>query len=87
MSIIIPVLEHHPFSPEEVEILAAAFDDAWETIKRSGSTFASPRYERGAREVIAKHIIDLAKRGIMDRRDLSADAVAYVANSYREEHA
>jgi hypothetical protein len=78
---------HHPFSPEEIEILAAAFDDAWETIKRSDSALASPRYERGAREVIAKHIIDLAKRGIMDGDYLSADAVAYVANSYREERA
>jgi hypothetical protein len=40
-------------------ILAAAFDDAWETIKRSGSMFASPGHAGGARDVVAKHIIEL----------------------------
>jgi hypothetical protein len=34
---VIPVFTNQPFGPEEIEILAAAFDDAWETIKRSGS--------------------------------------------------
>jgi hypothetical protein len=82
---VIPVLTNQPFGPEEIGILAAAFDDAWETIKRSGSMFASPGYAGGARDIVAKHIIELAKRGIWDRHQLSADAVAYLANSYRYE--
>lgn len=82
---IMPVLTNHPFGPEEVQIIASAFDEAWDTIKRSGSTFAAPRYERGARDIIAKRIIELAKRGIMDRHELCADAVAYLTDSYREE--
>ena len=82
---VISVFEHRPFTPEEVDILATAFDEAWETIKRSGSTLAAPRYANGAREVVAKHIIELAQRGIMDRHNLCADAVAYLANSYWEE--
>ena len=81
---VITVFTNQPFGPEEIEILAAAFDDAWETIKRSGSTFASPGYAGGARYIVAKHIIELA-RAIMDRHQLSADAVANLANSYRYE--
>jgi hypothetical protein len=52
--------------------------------KRSGSMFASPGNAGGARDIVAKHIIELA-RGIMDRHQLSADAVANLANSYRYE--
>ena len=45
---IIPLLGNSSsFDPEAVEILSAAFDDAWEEIKRSGSTLARPAYERG----------------------------------------
>jgi hypothetical protein len=45
----------------------------------------SPGYAGGARDVVAKHIIELSKRGILDRHHLSADAVAYLANTYRYE--
>ncbi len=75
---VIPVLADQPFGPERIEILASAFDDIWETIKRSGSKFASPGYAGGARDIVAKHIIELAKQGILDRNYLSADAVAVV---------
>jgi hypothetical protein len=84
---ITPFLANHAFGPAEVAILAAAFDDAWATIKRSGSTLASPRYERGAREIIAEHIIELARRGVMDRHRLSAEAVASLARSYLDKSA
>ena len=47
---IIPLLANSSFDPEAVETLSAAFDDAWEKLKQSGSTFARPAYERGARE-------------------------------------
>jgi hypothetical protein len=47
--------------------------------------FASLGYDGGARDIVARHIMELAKRGIMDRHHLSADAVAYLANSYRYE--
>ena len=73
---VIPVLADQPFGPERIEILASAFDDVWETIKRSGSKFASPGYAGGARDIV--HIIELAKQRILDRNHLSADAGAVV---------
>jgi hypothetical protein len=81
---VIPLLANPAFDPDQVAILVAAFDDAWATIKRSGSTFASTRYEHGAREIVAEHIVDLARRGLLDRQRLSEEAIAHLANAYRE---
>jgi hypothetical protein len=72
---IIPLLANTSFDPEAVETLSAAFDDAWAKIKQSGSTFARPAYERGAREILAKCIID--------RRHLSDSAIKFVAQNYK----
>ena len=66
------VLANHMFSPDEVQILVSGFDDAWATTKRSASLFASARYEHGTREIIAKHIAELAKQGSMWRGNLAS---------------
>jgi hypothetical protein len=81
---ILPLLGNTCFDPEAVETLSAAFDDAWAKIKQSGSTFARPAYERGAREVLAKCIIELAQRGERDRRHLSESALAFLAQNYKQ---
>lgn len=62
--------------------MSAAFDDAWEQIKQSGSTFARPAYERGAGEILAKRIIEMAQRGERDKNVLSDAAVSYLAENY-----
>jgi hypothetical protein len=80
---IIPLLANTSFDPEAVEILSAAFNDAWEQIKQSHSTLARPAFERGAREVLAKHIIELAQRGERNRHELTASAVKFLAENYR----
>jgi hypothetical protein len=81
---IVPLLANSSFDPETVEVLSGAFDDAWLTIKRSDSTLARPAYERGAREILAKRIIELAQRGERDRRNLSDSAVQFLAQNYKQ---
>jgi hypothetical protein len=81
---IIPLLANTSFDPEAVEILSAAFDDAWEKLKASGSSFARPAYERGAREILAKRIIEMAQRGERDRDKLAASALDYLAQNYKQ---
>jgi len=81
---IIPLLANTSFDPEAVETLSGAFDDAWEKIRQSGSTLARPAYERGAREVLAKFIIEMAQRGERDRQQLADAGVKYLANNYKE---
>jgi hypothetical protein len=45
------------FTPETIQILAAALDEAWERLRQSGSPLARPAYSRVMREVVAKRII------------------------------
>jgi hypothetical protein len=81
---IIPLLANTSFDPEAIETLSAAFDDAWEKLKQSGSSFARPAYERGAREILAKCIIDMAQRGERDRHHLTESAIEFLAQNYKQ---
>jgi hypothetical protein len=80
---IIPLLANSSFDPEAVEVLSGAFDDAWEKLKQSGSSFTRPAYERGAREVLAKCIIELAQRGERNRDRLCESAINFLAQNYK----
>jgi hypothetical protein len=79
---IVPLLAQTAFDPEFIETLVSAYEDAWQRIETSGSTFASPRYRRAAQEIIAKRIIEMAQRGERGPVQLADDAVAYLSRSY-----
>ena len=70
------------FTPETIQILAAALDEAWERLRQSGSRLARPAYSRAMREVVAKRIIEMAQRGVQDRETLVEDAVRFVSTNY-----
>ena len=72
------------FTPENIQILAAALDDAWERLRRSGSRLARPAYSRAMREMVAKRIMEMAQRGVQDRDALVADALRFVAANCEE---
>ena len=72
------------FSPETIQILAAALDEAWERIRLSGSRLARPAYSRVMREVVAKRIMEMAQRGLEDREALVEDAVRFIAANYED---
>jgi hypothetical protein len=69
------------FFPEEVEILVAAFDDAWATLQASRAPFAQAQedYCPAAQELLAKHIIMSAQRGERNRRQLTDDALLHLS--------
>jgi hypothetical protein len=67
------------FYPEEVEILIAAFDDAWARLQASRALFAEEAYASATREILAKQIIMAAKRGERNIRYLSQDALLTAA--------
>jgi hypothetical protein len=79
---ITPLLTQSAFDPEVIATLVAAYEDAWQKIEQSGSTFASPRYRRAAKEIVAKRIIEMAQRGEREPTHLANDAVAYLTHSY-----
>ena len=72
------------FTPETIQTLAAALDEAWEELRQSGSRLARPAYSRAMREVVAKRIIDMAQRGVEDREALVTDALRFIADNYEQ---
>jgi hypothetical protein len=62
--------------------LVSVFESAWRKVEQSGSKLASPAYQRAAREIIAKRIIEMAQRGERDPSELAEDAVSYLERSY-----
>jgi hypothetical protein len=76
-------LEDHPgvFDPEEIRILAAAFEKAWESVQASGAIFDTNAKIESARAILAKHIIEAAKQGERDQRRLRDGALVALAKS------
>ena len=77
-------IENTSFDPEEIKILASAFDEAWDAIQSSGGTLSRPPYARALREVLAKRIIEMAGRGQNNPHSLCKDAVQFLASNYRD---
>ena len=73
------------FDPEAVAVLAAALDEAWDLLRKSGSECVRPAYARVMREVVARRIFDLAQGGINDRKQLAEGAVRFLNENYRHE--
>jgi hypothetical protein len=73
--------EEGVFGPDEVRILVAAFDAAWETVKASGAPFSDPDYEETARDILAKFIIYNAKTGERDERTLTGAALLQLSKA------
>ena len=69
------------FSPDDVRILVAAFDDAWRAVLASGIAFESERESKAVRDTLAKHIIEQARYGERDRRRLRDGALLQYAQS------
>ena len=72
------------FTPETIQILAAALDESWERLRQSGSRLTRPAYSRAMREVVAKRIMEMAQRGVQGREALVADALRFVTANYEE---
>jgi hypothetical protein len=72
------------FDPEAVEMLSAALEIAWDRIGKSSSVFARPAYARAMREVVARHIVEIAKQGVRDPQRIAEDTVSFFATNYRD---
>ena len=68
------------FDPDAVDILLAAFDAAWQSIKTSGARLSDKQTEL-VRATLAKYIIEQARRGELDERRLSEGALLHLARS------
>jgi hypothetical protein len=79
-----PILRNSSFDPEDLKMLASAFDEDWEAIQGNGGTLSRPLYATHAmRELLAKRIIAMAQRGQNNPHSLSEDAIQYLTSNYR----
>jgi hypothetical protein len=76
---IVSILSQSSFDPEMTDILASAFDAAWERIKSSGSPLAADQTAATTRETLAKNIIAVAQTGERDKKRLIESALSLLA--------
>ena len=68
------------FDTEDMQILGAAFDSAWEAVRASGVRYPEDKVEL-VRAILAKHIIAAAKDGERDHSRLRDGALLALAQS------
>jgi len=71
-------LEYHPatFDPDTVHLLCDALDDAWRLVQTNESTFKiDGQTDEDVRTSLAKHIVEMAKKGERDRFRLTDGAL------------
>jgi hypothetical protein len=69
------------FDPDDIRILVAAFEKAWESIQVGGAIFDTDAKAEAARAILAKHIIAAAKDGEHDQGRLHDGALVALAQS------
>jgi len=72
------LLAETSFDPEQTEMIAKAFDDAWAKVQIDE---AEPAMASLVRTALAKRIIEMAHRPGVDVQKLRDDAIAYVKNN------
>jgi hypothetical protein len=73
---ILSFLSKTSFDPELTDILASAFDVAWERIRNSGSPLAAEEAAAATRKTLAKTIIAAAQAGERDKNRLVESALS-----------
>jgi hypothetical protein len=71
------------FDPETVNLLSDAFESAWQRVRTSGNRLARPGYANVMREVMARHIVNLAEHGERDESALSNNAFHFFTTNYK----
>jgi hypothetical protein len=69
------------FDTETTRLLCAAFDAAWETVLASGTPLEDARQTAAVRELLAKHILEMAGSGERDPQQLVENALRLLPRS------
>jgi hypothetical protein len=67
------------FDSDTTQLLAGAFEAAWAALKASDDTLADGPNAGRARELLARRIIELGRRGERDQVRLVEDALDHLA--------
>jgi hypothetical protein len=78
---IVPFLANAGFDAETTLLLGSAFDAAWQTAKTAGGGRTDDMRAAAIRDVLARRIIEMGRRGERNRDRLVEDALAHLGNS------
>jgi hypothetical protein len=76
---IVPFLANAGFDADTTLLLGSAFDAAWQAAKTSGG--ADDIHAAASRDLLAKRIIEMGRRGERNQDRLIEDALAHLENS------
>ena len=68
------------FNADEVRILTAAFDEAWNSVQENGGSLGTNGQAAATREFLALRIIQAARRGMRDRHRLRVCVCGHLAS-------
>jgi hypothetical protein len=71
------------FDRETADLISDAFSGAWQRVQISGYQFSRPGYADVMREVMAKHIVNLAEHGERDKGRLRDGAFHFFTANYK----
>jgi hypothetical protein len=77
----VALLSNAAFDDETTPLLGLTFEAAWEKVKTSDSALADESQAVLTRELLAKRIIEMAKRGERNPDRLVENALDYLARS------
>jgi hypothetical protein len=70
------------FDPAAIQVMTAAFEDAWQSLPNAGVKFESDETD-AVRDLLAKCIIEAAQQGERDRGRLRDAGLACLAEAWR----
>ena len=75
---VIPLHSRQAFDIERTRVICDAFDSAWAHLQVMDSQFSNPAKASAARETLARRIIEMAQRGVVDPIELRDDALQHL---------
>ena len=66
------------FDPDTILILSGALEDAWRVIQANKAQFRIQPDDAAARHVLAKHMLEMAHDGELDRERLMQGALIHL---------
>lgn len=78
---VVPFVANAGFDAETTLLLGAAFDAAWQAVRTSGGGRTGDRPPASTRDMLARRIIEMGRRGERNHSRLVEDALAYLENS------
>jgi hypothetical protein len=73
-----PLLARTAFNISQTRAICDAFDDAWATLRRTGSELAVAAKSHASRTILAERIIEMAQKGELDSTVLRNDALEHL---------